>query len=247
MPSAFLSRSLGSNCLCHDPVLAALSAPHPRRELQMTSLGRPDLLVAGLAYCVGALIAVFPIHMIVKLTWDLVEVESLKAAIREAPETKPFDALKVHYDLARYVWQGDLVGAVERLLYITAILLQRAEFIAVWLTLKTVSRSPGWTRDKWIKGRGIFNNFLIGNGISILFSFIGVELAILFVGSKWQRDCASAWAITLLVVLIFAVTWLWLHCRLEKKWKEVASKVDPDSYLEIRGKPHPSLRRPAPA
>jgi hypothetical protein len=65
-------------------------------------------------------------------------------------------------------WQVSLLGIIERSLYLTSIFVLKPEFIAVWLTIKTVYLSLS---EKKTAGRRIYNNFLIGNGLSILFVF----------------------------------------------------------------------------
>ncbi len=122
----------------------------------MTTLTSTDLYLAVLAYFAGVLLAMIPIHFIVDLTWKLVEVEAIT--------DESYNALPIHDILRRYIWQGDLVGAVERLLYVTAILLGRPEFIAIWLTLKTVARSPRWTQRKGSRAAASSTTFSSGTG-----------------------------------------------------------------------------------
>jgi len=198
----------------------------------MTDLLSSGTLMVAIAYFAGVFLAIAPIHFIVGLSWKLVEVEAIS--------DEPYNALTIHAILRRYVWEGDLVGGVERILYVTALLLERPEFIAIWLTLKTVARSPRWTQEERIKGRGLFNVFLVGNGLSILLSLVGVAFAILIAGSPWQRDCAAAAILLVSVVALSILTSLWLWWRLEKKWDHVAPKVSAEAYRKIRGKPHPS-------
>ena len=74
----------------------------------------------------------------------------------------------------RNQWQTITLGIIERVLYLTSILVGRPEFIAVWLTLKTVYKS--WPELKDYPVRKTYNNFLIGNGLSIFYAFAGAGI-----------------------------------------------------------------------
>jgi len=76
--------------------------------------------------------------------------------------------------LVTYEGQGGVVGIVERSLYYGSLLVQQPLFVGVWLTLKTVSQSPRWSKDTGpVQGRGIFQPFLAGTGLSLLFAVGG--------------------------------------------------------------------------
>ena len=80
--------------------------------------------------------------------------------------------------LTRYEGQGRLVGITERGLYYGALFAGQPFFISVWFTLKTVAQSPRWGKDKGpVQGRGIFQPFLVGSGMSLLFSAGGFYVA----------------------------------------------------------------------
>jgi hypothetical protein len=68
----------------------------------------------------------------------------------------------------RNQWQLITLGIIERVLYLTSIVVGKPEFIAVWLTLKTVYES--WSKEK-SSARRTYNTFLVGNGLSILYAF----------------------------------------------------------------------------
>lgn len=70
---------------------------------------------------------------------------------------------------------GGILGVVDRLLYLTALLGGKPELIAVWLAIKT---APTWAKRKGKNVDPISANVrwaisLIGNGLSILFAVIG--------------------------------------------------------------------------
>jgi hypothetical protein len=71
------------------------------------------------------------------------------------------------------------LGIFERILYVSAFSVHCAGFIAVWLTLKAISKWSGWSEDaketeedKIQLGRARFQIFLIGNALSILFALL---------------------------------------------------------------------------
>lgn len=65
-----------------------------------------------------------------------------------------------------------MLGAIERLLYTTAIIIGESNFIALWLTLKTISQWEKW-KGKDEKSRANFNNFLSGTGLSLAYGVLG--------------------------------------------------------------------------
>lgn len=68
------------------------------------------------------------------------------------------------------------LGMVERGIYVSSWLVGFPQFIAVWLTLKTVSKWGRWNDDK--KGRAAFLVFLTGTGLSLLFATLVAVIAL---------------------------------------------------------------------
>jgi len=62
------------------------------------------------------------------------------------------------------------VGFCEAVLYPTSFLLNKAEFIGVWLALKVAGQWKLWQEGQ--EGRRRFNRFLVGNAVSIFVAFI---------------------------------------------------------------------------
>src|SRR3972149_5896775 len=99
----------------------------------------------------------------------------------------------------RYSSQPAILGIVERSLYFVSFVFNSSAFIGVWLTLKTVAKSPRWAnegngilkealfvasgkrapRRNHLPGRALFQPFLIGNGFSILFGGAGYLITLL--------------------------------------------------------------------
>ena len=190
-----------------------------------------DALFALVAYGVGVVAAILPLHIIVASSWALVEAEAVS--------DQPYFWWSVHAALRRYVWQGDLVGIVERSLYVTALILGRLEFVAVWLTLKTIARSPRWTEEAAIKGRGLFNVFLVGNGLSIVFAAIGYGLALWIAGPSWLRDLRLATLAAVAVTVAFALicTWLLLLLRHKHNTLEGMEALPDEGFKVVVGRP----------
>ncbi len=67
------------------------------------------------------------------------------------------------------------MGIIERILYTTVFLIGQPDFVGVWLLLKVASQ---WQRWQEPNQRGVYNVFLIGNGLSLLIAFIGAWLAL---------------------------------------------------------------------
>ena len=191
---------------------------------------QPDeALYVLLAFLLGVGVAAIPIRIIVQQMWLLVKVEAI--------DEKPIFAMSTHDALRRYQWQGDIVGIVERLLYVTALILGRPEFIAVWLTLKTVARARRWTEEGAVRGRAIFNNFLVGNGLSIFCSVAAVAIAQLAAGPLWPPDPLLALYIFLALIVLSAVGSLLLRYKLKEAIKRHRRFLSDDEFKYIWGKP----------
>ena len=68
-----------------------------------------------------------------------------------------------------------ILGIVERLLYTTSLMIGVPQWIAVWLALKV---AVAWSRWQEKETRGLYNLFLIGNALSLIFGFIGAWIAL---------------------------------------------------------------------
>lgn len=68
------------------------------------------------------------------------------------------------------------------MLYVVSFQVTAIEFIGVWLALKVAGQWRQWnegqTLDNDIKitGREIFNTFLIGNALSIIYAIVGAKI-----------------------------------------------------------------------
>lgn len=123
-----------------------------------------------IGYCYATVFAALPIFLVMRLMWSILR--------SQAPTRSTNDG-----SLYPNEWQTSTIGIIERSLYLTAILIGKPEFIAVWLTLKTVSQSKRWSENH--SGRAIYNNFLVGNSLSIMYAFAGAGIIQWTVGSAW--------------------------------------------------------------
>ena len=64
-----------------------------------------------------------------------------------------------------------LVGTMERIAYIYAVMFGFPEFIAIWIAAKTVSQWRVWQEQ-----RVVFNTFLMGTGLSLAFSILAAAI-----------------------------------------------------------------------
>lgn len=82
-------------------------------------------------------------------------------------------------------WHAGVVGMLERALYVTALVMGQGSFIGIWLALKVAGQWKGWTatgnEDKdggGPSGRAVYNIFLIGTALSLLYAVVGYGLIV---------------------------------------------------------------------
>jgi hypothetical protein len=76
-----------------------------------------------------------------------------------------------------------LIGLLERALYVASLQLGEPEFIGVWLALKVAGQ---WKRWEEADGRIFYNIFLIGSGLSIAYAIVGFQLITFVVSERWS-------------------------------------------------------------
>ena len=142
-------------------------------------------LAFAIGYFYGVFIADWTIAPLINRMWQILRSKSSSTS----------DADEIEKEFVTYPWQASLVGITERILYISSLLFDRPEFIAVWLTLKTIAQSRRWTKAKTVPGRAIYNTFLIGNGLSIGFSFVAFAAIQWALGTEWEASLFLALAV----------------------------------------------------
>ena len=116
-----------------------------------------------------------------------------------------------------------ITGAIERVLYIGAILLGHPEFIAFWIGLKAAGSWKAWTegvslsrrKSVIISGRSIFGLFIIGSAISLMHA-IGGFILIKWLNAETLKAVTAAGIIFLHTITIQFVLCI-RHRRMEKK------------------------------
>lgn len=107
------------------------------------------------------------------------------------------------------VWQPRVTGIVERTLYIATLQVGRGEFIGFWLALKVAGQWSRWSREaepgeNAPQGRSIYQNFLIGNALSVLYALTGFKLI------DWISSGFVPRAIAASSILVISTIVLWL-------------------------------------
>jgi len=165
-----------------------------------------EALIQLAYYAYGVIVAHFMISGVVAQMWAILREEAKREPQPIVSTSTPSQAA-----LRTYPWQTAVVGISERTLYIASVQVGRPEFIALWLTLKTVARSRRWTQESSVPGRAIYNNFLAGNAMSILYSLVaagGIEWS---VGPRSLRNETLAIAVPTALLLGTGILWVVLH------------------------------------
>jgi hypothetical protein len=77
-----------------------------------------------------------------------------------------------------------VVGLIERALYVTALLIGQAGFVALWLVLK-VAADWRFERHGNRPTKLAYNTFFVGSGLSLLFAAAGTAVVQLGAGAAW--------------------------------------------------------------
>lgn len=110
-----------------------------------------------------------------------------------------------------YAYTAIFVGLVERALYFFSILLGYEEFVAVWLALKVAGSWKRWEEGVKEKpsmkdiGRVFYNIFLIGSGLSLGFSFMGVNLVLLINQKEFKASIIAVFLFILGCILFYFI------------------------------------------
>ena len=112
--------------------------------------------------------------------------------------------------------RGGALGMVERALYLATLQMGRPEFIGLWLLINAGSHWKSWaegTRDKngplLLSGRALFKNFLIGNGLSILYAAVAFKAVTWLLAAKYEL--ALAVPIALMLATLALAVWIARH------------------------------------
>ena len=165
------------------------------------------LLGCGYATLGGA-IAVYPIMC---LMWAILRAQAAASSNSTGTARRPDDS-----NLQPNFWQTATIGVIERGLYVASLQIGRPEFIGLWLGIKTVAQSKTWTDHGSVPGRAIYNNFLVGNGLSILYAAIGAGIIYWTVGPSWERNPSLVLITAVVPILLSIPLGIWLRCILKR-------------------------------
>lgn len=121
---------------------------------------------------------------------------------------------------------SSLLGSSETTVYITALILQKAEFIAAWLAIKVVIQWKGWSEGNI--GREIANSYLINSLLAVIYSIAGWYLI------EWYyaaNDWGRVFALPLTMWIISWIIYSYLK-RSIKIWENTVYKEWVDSFQE---------------
>jgi hypothetical protein len=108
-------------------------------------------------------------------------------------------------------WQGDALARIEGVLYVALLQLGLGNLIGVWLVLKVAGHWKRWMDDgdeqtQRPDGRTVFNIFLIGNALTVLYSFVGFKLIGWIEAERVLQVC---W-VSLTVIALTLAFWAWI-------------------------------------
>ena len=109
------------------------------------------------------------------------------------------------------LWQGDALARIEGVLYVAFLQLGLGNLIGVWLVLKVAGHWKRWVDDgdeqtQRPDGRSVFNIFLIGNALTVLYSFVGFKLIGWIQAERVLQVC---W-VSLSVIALTLGFWAWI-------------------------------------
>ncbi len=113
--------------------------------------------------------------------------------------------------IRQHAWQGDTLARIEGVLYLAFLQLGLGELIGIWLILKVAGQWKRWMDDGDEKtqrpdGRSVFHIFLIGNALSVLYSFVGFKL----IGWVNAGEVVQVIWVSLTVIAVTLVFWAWI-------------------------------------
>ncbi len=129
------------------------------------------------------------------------------------------------YDEKSHFDSSEIVGYIERALFVVSIFYSRLELVAAWLVLKTAGRI--WTQEKasLAESREIYQVFLIGSGLSIAYAFVGAKIM------EWL-PCYWDYALVSSIILLLSNLVLYFGIRPIDGEKDRKTKPQHEIILE---------------
>ena len=96
-------------------------------------------------------------------------------------------------------------GFIERMLYTLSWQFDQPAFIGIWLALKAASQWKKWSETP------SYNIFLVGTGLSVIYSVIGANVI------SWiQQSCSEAVTVPIVIILLNLIL-IWFNHQKAKK------------------------------
>lgn len=143
-------------------------------------------------YIVIGILADFLMKEYTKRFWNK-SIDSLEKAPLEKPSRDYYERLKLlRKHMEEFKWSPRRVGVFERVLYTSAVVINKYEFIAVWLAFKVIGEWKD-SISKTHAGRVRTNNFILGNSLSIIFGVLGGILFKTFIENDYLLKLINIW------------------------------------------------------
>ena len=120
---------------------------------------------------------------------------------------KPLKIIRTHEPL---IWHRTAIGVIDSFMYTTSWIVGKPEFIAIWLAFKIAGRWNVMFKVKypkeisWYPGKA-YNIFHIGNGLTIIFAFMGGYYVDLLSRNPLYIACAPPVIIIILSYLLYLI------------------------------------------
>jgi hypothetical protein len=129
---------------------------------------------------------------------------------------------------SKYQWATVVIGHIDRILFTTSIVFGVKEFIAAWLAVRIVSQWSKWGSvkespqsrsklEKVYQSRALFQIFLIGTAVSLVYGVLGGQMVI------WMVEGDFIYAIIALITALALSLMIYIYINSQKKQKE---KID---------------------
>jgi hypothetical protein len=139
------------------------------------------ILMSALGYFISLFVGGFMVKKTIDLAWKMIDYGKSESTER-----------------GKYGWTTEMVGYLERFIYTTSVIFGVKELFAAWLVLKLSSQWVKWggvknlekpknvnlifkrqkDEEQKYKSRAIFQIFLLGTGLSLVYGLLGGQVAI---------------------------------------------------------------------
>jgi hypothetical protein len=154
---------------------------------------------------------------------------------------------------SEYIWATIIMGCIERFIYTTSIVFGVKEFIPAWLVVKVASQWSKWdgTKDKSIntindgsfKGRGMYQMYLVGSGLSVIYGALGGQTIIwISNGNSWYAIISNIVVIILSLFILGSLLWIGRSKKKEGRLNTAINNIGQKPNLILED-PHKKVQR----